>query len=128
MGLGLWDDKETFREATLRGGWFPGVDPALKNDFAYRYGQAYSGDPPSIALLGYDAVAVAAALIRNGGFSQQAILNPSGFNGMSGLFRFRRDGRNDRALSILEVGQDAFRVIDPAPSSFSSQVSSLVGG
>ncbi len=128
MGLGLWDDKETFREATLRGGWFPGVDPALKNDFNYRYGQAYSGDPPSIALLGYDAVAVAVALIRNGGFSQQTLLTPSGFNGMSGLFRFRRDGRNDRALSILEVGQGTFRVIDPAPSSFSSQVSSLVGG
>ena len=34
MGLGLWDDKETFREGTLRGGWFPGVDPALKTDFA----------------------------------------------------------------------------------------------
>jgi len=128
MGLGLWDDKETFREATLRGGWFPGVDPALKTDFAYRYGQAYGGEPPSIALLGYDAVAVAAALIDNGGFSPQAIVAPSGFNGMSGLFRFRRDGRNERALSILSVGQNAFSVVDPAPRSFSTQVSSLVGG
>ena len=128
MGLGLWDDKETFREATLRGGWFPGVDPALKNDFNYRYGQAYGGEPPAIALLGYDAVAVSAALIRNGGFSRQSLQNSTGFNGMSGLFRFRQDGRNDRALSILEVGQDTFRVIDPAPRSFSSQVSSLVGG
>ena len=128
MGLGLWDDKETFREATLRGGWFPGVDPALKTDFAYRYGQAYGGEPPSIALLGYDAVAVAASLIREGGFTSQAILTPSGFSGMSGLFRFKRDGRNERALSILEVGQGSFRVIDPAPRSFSQQVSSLIGG
>ena len=128
MGLGLWDDKETFREATLRGGWFPGVDPALKNDFNYRYGQAYGSEPPSIALLGYDAFAVSAALIRNGGFSQQALQNSTGFNGMSGLFRFRSDGRNDRSLSILAVDQDSFRVIDPAPRSFSSQVTSLVGG
>lgn len=128
MGLGLWDDKETFREATLRGGWFPGVDPALKSDFNYRYDQAYSSDPSAIALLGYDAVAVAAALIRSGGFSQQALLAPSGFNGMSGLFRFRPDGRNDRALSILEVGQGNFRVIDPAPRSFGTQVTGLAGG
>ena len=128
MGLGLWDDKETFREATLRGGWFPGVDPALKNDFNYRYGQAYGAEPPSIALLGYDAVAVSAALIRNGGFTQQALQTSNGFNGMSGLFRFRSDGRNDRSLSILSVEQGSFRVIDPAPRSFSSKVSSLVGG
>jgi len=128
MGLGLWDDKETFREATLRGGWFPGVDPALKNDFNYRFGQAYGGEPPSIALLGYDAVAVSAALIRNGGFSKQALQTSTGFNGMSGLFRFRPDGRNDRALSILEVGKGSFSVVDPAPRSFSSQVTSLVGG
>jgi len=128
MGLGLWDDKETFREGTLRGGWFPGVDPLLKNDFAYRFGQAYGGEPPSISLLGYDAVTVAASLIRGGGFSQQALLSPTGFTGMSGLFRFRSDGRNERALSILSVGQGSFTVIDPAPRSFSIQVSSLVGG
>lgn len=127
MGLGLWDDPETFREATLQKGWFPGIDPALKIDFGYRYGQAYGGEPPSIAFLGYDAVAVAAALLENGGsdpFNRQAILTPSGFSGMSGLFRFRADGRNDRALSILEVGQGDFRVIDPAPSDFSA----LAGG
>lgn len=128
MGLGLWDDKETFREATLRGGWFPGVDPALKNDFNYRYGQAYGGEPPSVALLGYDAVAVATALIRNGGFGRDSLQTSTGFTGMSGLFRFRQDGRNDRSLSILAVDQGSFRVIDPAPRSFSAQVSSLVGG
>ena len=128
LGLGLWDDKETFREGTLRGGWFPGVDPLLKNDFAYRFGQAYGGEPPSIALLGYDAVTVAATLIRGGGFSQQALLSPTGFTGMSGLFRFRNDGRNERALSILSVGQGTFTVVDPAPRTFSVQVSSLIDG
>ncbi len=128
MGLGLWDDQETFREGTLRNGWFPGVDPRLKNDFAYRYGQAYGGEPPAISLLGYDAVNVAASLIRGGGFTQQALLSPTGFTGMSGLFRFRRDGRNERALSILSVGQGEFKVVDPAPRTFSVQVSSLIGG
>ncbi len=128
LGLGLWDDKETFREGTLRGAWFPGVDPILKNDFAFRYGKAYGSEAPAIALLGYDSVSVAAALIRSGSFSQQALLSPSGFTGLSGLFRFRRDGRNERALSILSVGPRSFSVVDPAPRSFSTQVSSLTGG
>lgn len=127
MGLGLWDEKETFREGNLRGGWFPGVDPALKADFNGRYASAYGGEPPGIAFLGYDAVAVAAALLRSGGgepFSARALQDPSGFTGMSGLFRFRADGRNDRALSILEVGRREFRMVDPAPRDFSG----LAGG
>lgn len=127
MGLGLWDEKETFREGTLRGGWFPGVAPLLKSDFSGRYQSAYGGEPPSIAFLGYDAVAVAAALLREGAdkpFSAQALQQPSGFTGMSGLFRFRRDGRNDRSLSILEVGRREFKVRDPAPRDFSG----LAGG
>lgn len=128
LGLGLWDEKETFREGTLKGGWFPGVDPASKGDFNGRYEAAYGSNPPSIAFLSYDAVAVAATLLRMGGgkdpFTRQALQNPSGFTGMSGLFRFRSDGRNDRALSILEVGRGEFRVVDPAAQDFSG----LAGG
>lgn len=127
LGLGLWDDKETFREATLRGGWFPGVDPALKTDFAYRYGQAHGGDPVDIALLGYDAVVVADALAKRGGFSQSALLSASGFSGMSGGFRFRPDGTNQRSLSVLEVGPSTFTIVDPAPA-IGVQVSELAGG
>ncbi len=128
LGLGLWDDQETFREATLRGGWFPGVDPVLKNDFGFRYERAYGNAPPEVALLGYDAVSVAAGLIRNGGFSQQALLSPTGFTGTSGQFRFLPDGRNERALSVLSVGQGTFQVVDPAARTFGTEVSGLIGG
>lgn len=125
IGLGLWDERETLREPSLRGGWFPGVDRALKADFDGRYKSAYGSAPPSISVLGYDAVAVAAALLRadtsGKPFSAQTIQRPSGFSGMSGLFRFRPDGRSNRALSILEVGSREFRVIEKAPRDFADQ-------
>ena len=130
MGLGTWDDPETFREATLRGGWFPGLDPALKATFEGRYREAYGATPPPIAALAYDGVAIAGALLQRAQstgqrpFNTQAIETPSGFSGMSGLFRFLPDGRNQRLLSILKVGRRQFEMLDPAPTTFSQRVSS----
>jgi len=44
----------------------------------------------------------------------------SGFAGVDGLFRLLPDGTAERGLAILEVREGAPRVIDPAPSSFST--------
>ena len=133
MGLGTWDDPETFREATLRGGWFPGLDPALKSEFETRYSGAYGGKPPAIAALAFDGVAIAGALIQRAQstgqppFTPQMIENPTGFRGMSGLFRFLPDGRNQRLLSILKVGRRQFEMLDPAPTTFGQRLTSLTG-
>lgn len=133
MGLGTWDDPETFREATLRGGWFPGLDPALKAEFESRYSNAYGSKPPPIAALAYDGIAIAGALLqraqatRQNPFTPTTIETPSGFRGMSGLFRFLPDGRNQRLLSILKVGRRQFELLDPAPASFGQRLTSVSG-
>ena len=51
-------------------------------------------------------------------FSQQAILNPSGFTGVDGLFRFTPDGLVQRGLAVLEVTPQGSIVVSPAPQSF----------
>ena len=38
--------------------------------------------------------------------------------GVDGIFRFRIDGGADRGLAVLQVGQDGFNIVDPAPASF----------
>ncbi len=133
MGLGTWDDPETFREATLRGGWFPGLDPALKEEFERRYSAAYSSKPPAIAALAYDGIKIVGALLQRSQstgqppFTIQNIENPTGFRGMSGLFRFLPSGANQRLLSILKVGRRQFEVVDPAPTTFSRRITSITG-
>ncbi len=133
MGLGIWDDAETFREATLRGGWFPGLDPALKAEFESRYSSAYGGKPPAVAALAYDGVAIAGALLSRSKttgqppFTIQNIETPTGFRGMSGLFRFLPSGRNQRLLSILKVGRRQFEMVDPAPTTFGQRLTSING-
>ena len=63
------------------------------------------------------------ARLRSGGdFSAGAITDGGGFNGLDGRFRFRPDGRIERALAILEIEGDRLRVVDPAPGAFAQVV------
>jgi hypothetical protein len=65
---------------------------------------------------------LAAALARTQGarrYSEEVLTNASGFNGADGVFRFRTDGGNERALSVLQVNNGGTIVVSPAPRSLS---------
>ena len=103
------------------GGWFAAAAPEARHVFEQHFRAVYGHDPPRLASLGYDAAALAAALARGAGsepYSQQAILNPSGFSGVDGLFRFTPGGLVQRGLAVLEVAPQGDLVISPAPQTF----------
>jgi branched-chain amino acid transport system substrate-binding protein len=121
LGSGLWDTPDIGSDAALVGGWFASSPPDALQDFERRFNATYGHNPPRLASLGYDAAAFAAVLARGQGgepFSQQAILNPSGFTGVDGLFRFTPNGLVQRGLAVLEVEPQGTIVVSPAPQSF----------
>jgi branched-chain amino acid transport system substrate-binding protein len=121
LGSGQWDDPRLGKEPALVGGWYAAADPQTRADFEQRYATLYGAKPPLVATIAYDATALAATLARapNGAdFGSQALTNPNGFSGLTGIFRFRGDGLVERNLAILEVTSDGAKVIDPAPASF----------
>jgi len=121
LGSGLWDVPDIGGEPALYGGWFAASPPEARQDFDQRFSATYGHRPPRLASLGYDAAALAGVLARGQGgepFSQQAILNPSGFTGVDGLFRFTPNGLVQRGLAVLEVEPQGAAVISPAPQSF----------
>jgi len=121
LGSGLWDDTSIGGEPALYGGWFAGSPPEPRHDFESRYQATYGHPAPRLASLAYDGAALAAALAARGGdepFSREAILNPSGFSGADGLFRFTPEGLVQRALAVLEVTPQGTTVISPAQRSF----------
>ena len=124
LGLGPWNSPGTLKEPGLRGAWFAAPDPRLHGEFVRRFEGAYGYRPPELAGLGYDAMAAAGAMYAganaDGPFSAASITDPEGFLGVSGAFRFLTDGRNQRALAVLEVKADGFKVADPAPRSFAA--------
>jgi ABC-type branched-subunit amino acid transport system substrate-binding protein len=121
LGSGLWDVPDIGSEPALIGGWFAASPPEARETFAARFRATYGHDPLRLASLGYDAAALAAVLAQADGnepFSHQALLNPSGFTGVDGLFRFIPGGLVQRGLAVLEVKPQGDVVISPAPQSF----------
>ena len=126
LGTGLWDDPNIAREDMLTGGWFAAPDPEADAAFTTRYHDTFGANPPQLAPLAYDAVALVALLSTGPAyhrFTQSALMDPNGFSGMDGIFRFNTDGTSERGLAILEVAPDGFHVVSPAPKTFQQPAS-----
>jgi branched-chain amino acid transport system substrate-binding protein len=124
LGTGLWDDSPQ-AAALLPGGWYAAPDPSLRVKFNSQYTATYGAQPPRLASLAYDATALAAALAIKGlnetgqpAYDRASITNPSGFSGLDGIFRFRKDGLAERGLAVIELQPSGPVVVDPAPKRF----------
>lgn len=73
------------------------------------------------AAYGYDAVAVAAGIVRAMGADALApatLTRASGFRGATGVFRFLPDGQVHRLLALYQVRGGALQLLDPPPVGF----------
>ena len=122
IGLTRWDiPSSTLELAGTQGGWFALPDPGLASLFENRFTTAFGTAPHPIAGLAYDGMAAIGALIAQGGadaLTVPSLIQPDGFAGVNGVFRFRSDGTIERALAVAEVRENQVVVIDPAPRSF----------
>ena len=121
LGTGVWNDPRVLRLPALQGAWFAAPDNAGFSAFAQRYKARFNADPLRLASLSYDAASLVAALARTQGaqrFSQSVLTNPSGFNGVDGVFRFRPEGPNERGLAVMQVSGGMATVVAPAAQRF----------
>jgi ABC-type branched-subunit amino acid transport system substrate-binding protein len=124
LGTGLWaDDPNLWQVPALAGGWYAAPEPGNFNQFASRFQTTYNYKPPRIATLAYDSVALAASVSRGAAanlnpFSRDVLLQPNGFIGIDGGFRFLPNGLSERNLAVLALGTDGPTVVDPAPPTF----------
>jgi ABC-type branched-subunit amino acid transport system substrate-binding protein len=125
LGTNLWSDPSLANEPAMAGGWFAAPPPDRWQAFAQKYQQAYGAPPDVRAGVVYDAVTLAVALAKSapgGDFSQTRLTDPSGFNGVTGVFRFNADGTAERGLAVIEIDPGALNVKDPAPSTFAAML------
>lgn len=125
LGTGLFDDPALAADPSMNGAWFAAPAPAARENFERSFLTNFGYTPPRLASLGYDAAALAAVLAQRGlmaggnpAFDRGAIMNPNGFAGIDGIFRFRPNGTAERGLAVLEYRNGAITVIDDAPKTF----------
>ena len=128
MGLSRWDSSnEVLVTPSLQGGWFAVPDPTLTLQFETRYQLAYGIEAHQLSGLAYDGIAAVGAMISSAraagetsAFSAQRLTDPAGFAGVTGIFRFRADGTNERGLAIMKIEGGVANMISAAPRSFGS--------
>jgi len=126
MGLSRWDSSnEVLVTPSLQGGWFAVPDPGLTLQFETRYQLAYGEEAHQLSGLAYDGIAAVGAMISaarasgdTNAFSPERLTDPAGFAGVTGIFRFKADGTNERGLAIMKVENGVATMISPAPRSF----------
>jgi branched-chain amino acid transport system substrate-binding protein len=121
LGTGVWNDPRVLRLPALQGAWFAAPDNAGFIAFSQRYKARFNADPPRLASLSYDAASLVAALARAQGaqrYSPTVLTNPSGFNGVDGVFRFRPEGPNERGLAVMQISGGMATVVSPAAPRF----------
>jgi len=123
IGLTRWDiPSATLGLPGVQGGWFALPDPALYAQFQSRYSAAYGEAAHPIAGLAYDGIAAIGALSRanqTGPLAKTSLTQGAGFVGVSGIFRLREDGHNERGLAVAQIKGGQATIVDPAPRSFS---------
>ena len=123
LGTELWGAESALPTyAPLRGAWFASPSDAMFNQLRTRYRARYGKAPFRLSSLGYDAVLLA---VRIAGewplhrpFPERALLDPGGFSGVDGAFRFTRDGIAERALQVQQVDADGLTLVSPAAKGF----------
>jgi ABC-type branched-subunit amino acid transport system substrate-binding protein len=122
LGTGLWDDDRTLaREAALEGSWYAAPAPNADAQFVSKYRATFGAAPAQLASLAYDAVSLVALLSQGPAyhrFTQAALMDPNGFAGVNGIFRFQPDGTSERGLAVLELTSSGPVVVSPAPTTF----------
>jgi len=120
IGLTRWDmPPPTRRLPAVQGGWFALPDPARAAQFNRRFEAAEGKPPHPLAGLAYDGIAAVGALVKSGrGLTRDDLTQPTGFEGVGGVFRLLPDGSNERALAVATIRDGEVRILSPAPQRF----------
>jgi branched-chain amino acid transport system substrate-binding protein len=124
LGVGLWDDAAIQGNPTMSGAIYAAPTQHQRINFDRQYQSIYGKKPQRLASLAYDATALSIVLLRqnNRFIDRNAIMNPNGFAGIDGIFRFQSNGLAERGLAVHRiVGRGRTAIIDQAPSSFLTQ-------
>lgn len=123
IGPELWaGDASLTTNSAMRGAWYSTVSDARYRQFATSYEARFGNAPPRIASLGYDAVLLTLRVAREWRPGQQfpsgRMLDPGGFLGVDGAFRFGSTGLGERSFEVREVGNGTVTIVDAAPREF----------
>lgn len=114
LGSSQWDDQQLIKIDALEGAWISSVPNHDISTFENRFYKKFAYKPVKISALAYDAMAIAVVLSKSNHAPLDMLKHNQGFRGISGTFKFKEDGSNERGLAIYEISNRSFKLIDAA--------------
>ena len=121
IGTSQLENPKIYNERAFRSAWYPSVSTKYSGSFNQAYQKFFGKTPNKIASLAYDAVALIGTISNNGEIDSSDILNPNGWTGINGIFRFTRNGSSERNMDVKEIVGGSItktKVISPADVNF----------
>lgn len=123
LGTDLWNiDGSLAGNAPMYGAWFASVSDTLYAQYATKYRTRFGKAPLRLSSLGYDSVLLVARVARDWRpgtkFPVAQLIDPQGFIGVDGAFRFTGNGLTDRMLEVQEIQAGKFVTVSAAPTQF----------
>ena len=119
VGTSLWSSPAILQEPSLKRGIYADTPESRRRSFSRMWKETGAQTLGNYAPLGFDAVALTAALSeQNPGSFRRRLTDREGFAGFTGTFRFEANGRNRRLLDVLEITGGATEVVAPAQKNF----------
>jgi ABC-type branched-subunit amino acid transport system substrate-binding protein len=123
LGTELWAaDRSIGKTPSLRGAWYAAAPDTQFDRLTSRYRARYGKVPYRLASLGYDAVLLAVRSARDWpigrAFPAKGLVDPTGFAGVDGNFRFSKDGIAERLLEVRQVTATGTTIVSPAGTAF----------
>lgn len=117
LGTALWDNSQTVQNKTLENGWFANAATSERDSFERQYEVTYGSKPMALNSLAYDATALATVMAAHN-YSYTSFVDPNGFSGIDGVFRFSDQGIIERQLAIHEIKNGKIIEIESARKRF----------
>ena len=128
LGTGLWEDPRIAAAPDVAGRLVSRARPECAEQFPHvrRRVTARATTAIRCAQRRWPTMRLrwSAALVKTQGargLTNEVLLNPSGFAGIDGVFRFRQDGTNQRGLAVMRVTPNGGQVVSPAPRSLADR-------
>lgn len=120
LGTMRWqDDPDLLADPSLRGAWIATWPPDTIATFVRRFEAVYGRLPTPLAVLAYDATALAVLLAQaEPRFAPEQLTDPAGFVGGAGIFRLLPSGVSEHGLAVLELDAGGTRLLEPAAAAF----------
>ena len=104
FGTSLWNKDAIIKEPGLNNSIFVSLEKDKTKIFNDLYQTLYNEVPHPIAIYGFDAVGIISSLNnQNLKINNENILSEMGFNGLTGMFKFKEDGVVERKLALYRI-------------------------